>query len=60
MPPDIDPIIMGLIRRLPKSGKRWPANERKLWLGILENTFQLVYTDDGTGDGDDDQQNIAE
>ena len=49
LPPEIDPIIEGLIRRLPKSGNVWPSEERKLWLGILENTFQLVYKDRGVG-----------
>ena len=43
--PAIDPIISGLIRRLPKSGEVWPSRERKLWLEILKSTFQLVYKD---------------
>ena len=43
--PGIDPIVMGLIRRLPKSGEVWPISDRKLWLGILEATFKLVYSD---------------
>lgn len=43
--PKIDPIIMGLIGRLPESGSEWPLDERKLWLGILESTFRLVYKD---------------
>jgi DNA recombination protein RmuC len=31
-PPTIDPIIRGLLARLPKSGDVWPEAERKLWL----------------------------
>ncbi|MBB6485376.1 hypothetical protein [Rhizobium lusitanum] len=47
-PPDIDPIIRGLIDRLPPSGTNWPKSKRKLWLQILENSFDLVYEgDDG-------------
>ena len=45
LPPKLDPIIRGLIDRLPEAGANWPHQERKLWLGILENTFQLVYRD---------------
>jgi hypothetical protein len=30
-PSEIDPIILGLLARLPKSGDLWPAAERKLW-----------------------------
>lgn len=48
---EIDPIINGLIRRLPASGGVWPPAERKLWLEILENTFRLVY-DDGEAEGE--------
>ena len=44
-PPTIDPIIGGLIARLPASGAEWPMSERKLWLQILESSFELVYKD---------------
>ncbi|KQQ60931.1 hypothetical protein ASF69_00350 [Rhizobium sp. Leaf311] len=43
---DIDPIIRGLISRLPASGANWSKSKRKLWLQILENSFDLVYEDD--------------
>ncbi|MBZ9754032.1 winged helix-turn-helix domain-containing protein [Mesorhizobium sp. ESP6-5] len=45
LPPDVDPIIRGLIARLPPSGSIWPSNERELWLNILKSSFQLVYKD---------------
>lgn len=45
IPPKIDPIIQGLIARLPESGAVWAKDQRKLWLGILENSFDLVYKD---------------
>jgi hypothetical protein len=35
--PPIDPIIAGLLARLPKSGEIWPTAERKLWLQLLEH-----------------------
>jgi hypothetical protein len=41
----VDPIIGGLLARLPKSGDVWPEAERKLWLQILENSFKLIYKD---------------
>jgi len=46
-PPDIDPIIRGLLVRLPKSGAVWPEAERKLWLQLLEGSFKLIYKDAG-------------
>ena len=42
---DTDPIIRGLLDRLPNPGDVWPDAERKLWLGILENAFKLIYKD---------------
>jgi len=43
LPPDIDPIIRGLLARLPPSGKVWPKDQRKLWLQLLEGSFDLIY-----------------
>jgi hypothetical protein len=42
-PPKIDPIIQGLLSRLPKSGDVWPEAERKLWLDLLAGSFKLIY-----------------
>jgi hypothetical protein len=42
---DIDPIIRGLLARLPKSGDVWPEAERKLWLELLAGSFKLIYED---------------
>jgi hypothetical protein len=44
-PTDIDPIILGLLKRLPTSGNVWPEAERKLWLQLLEGSFKLIYKD---------------
>jgi hypothetical protein len=44
-PPDIDPIIRGLLVRLPRSGDVWPEAERKLWLDLLSGSFKLIYKD---------------
>ncbi len=44
-PPAIDPIIAGLLKRLPKSGAEWPKAQRKLWLQLLEGSFDLIYLD---------------
>ncbi|MBR0973660.1 hypothetical protein [Bradyrhizobium japonicum] len=43
--PPIDPIIAGLLARLPKSGEIWPETDRKLWLQLLEGSFKLIYKD---------------
>jgi hypothetical protein len=44
-PPVVDPIIAGLLKRLPKSGDVWPEDQRKLWLQLLEGSFKLIYRD---------------
>ena len=44
-PPAVDPIIAGLLKRLPKSGDVWPESERKLWLELLSGSFRLIYKD---------------
>ena len=45
LPPGVDPIIKGLLVRLPKSGDVWPEADRKLWLQLLEGSFKLIYKD---------------
>ena len=44
-PPEIDPIIRGLLVRLPKSGEVWPEAERELWLQLLEGSLRLIHKD---------------
>jgi hypothetical protein len=44
-PPAIDPIIGGLLKRLPKTGDVWPGADRKLWLQLPEGSFKLIYKD---------------
>jgi hypothetical protein len=44
-PPEIDPIIRGLLARLPKVSEVWPKSQRKLWLQLLEGSFELIYRD---------------
>lgn len=46
----VDPIISGLLKRLPKTGDVWPKAQRKLWLQLLEGSFELIYRDDPTDD----------
>ena len=42
---EIDPIIRGLLDRLPSPGDVWPDTERKLWLQLLEGSFKLIHKD---------------
>lgn len=47
LPQGTDPIIAGLLKRLPKVGEVWPDAQRKLWLQLLEGSFKLIYKDEG-------------
>ena len=42
----IDPIIMGLLARLPKVGEGWSEASRDLWLDLMKNSFKLIYRDE--------------
>jgi hypothetical protein len=39
----LDPLIQGLISRLPKIGDEWPVSARAKWLRIAANAFDLIY-----------------
>jgi hypothetical protein len=39
----LDPLIQGLLARLPKSGEEWPVSARAKWLRIAANAFDLIY-----------------
>lgn len=41
----IDPIIKGLLQRLPAPGEVWPQAARKAWLNLLEGSFGIIYQD---------------
>jgi hypothetical protein len=43
LPPGIDPIILGLLARLPKAGEVWPEAQRDLWVELLKGSFKLIY-----------------
>jgi hypothetical protein len=48
-PPGVDPIISGLLARLPKAGTVWPEPERNLWIELLKGSFKLIYKDGPSG-----------
>ena len=48
--PSVDPIIQGLLARLPATGSAWPESERKLWLTLLEGSFKLIYRETSSED----------
>ncbi|MDJ0941917.1 MAG: hypothetical protein QNJ30_00505 [Kiloniellales bacterium] len=51
LPEHLDPVIKGLIDKLPRPGSIWPEKERALWLQILENSFKLVYDEEAEPKG---------
>lgn len=44
-----DPLIEGLVRRLPKPGETFTSVQRKKWIGLAENILEAVF---GTDDED--------
>jgi hypothetical protein len=40
---ELDQLIVGLLRRLPKSGEEWGAEKRARWLQTLAANFDMVY-----------------
>jgi hypothetical protein len=50
MPPNLDPVIAGLLGKLPEPGAPWVKEGRRRWLQTLVNAIDLVYTDDGSGE----------
>jgi hypothetical protein len=39
----VEPLIQGLLQRLPKKGEAWPEAARKEWLAALEVNLKLIY-----------------
>jgi hypothetical protein len=44
--PPLDPILKGLILRIPPAGSVWPMDQRQKWLATAENIFGLVFLDE--------------
>jgi len=45
-----DPLIEGLVRRLPKAGETFTSAQRKKWIGLAENILEAVFgTEDDRG-----------
>jgi hypothetical protein len=44
-PLQLDPIIEGLLERLPPEGDPWPRAKREAWLSILRQVFDLIYVE---------------
>ena len=40
---ELDPLIQGLLARLPKAGDAWGAEKRKRWLQTLEANLEMIY-----------------
>jgi hypothetical protein len=41
--PELDPLVKGLLSRLPKQGSSWSADARKKWLQTLEANLEMIY-----------------
>jgi hypothetical protein len=38
-----DPLILGLLERLPKAGRTWCFEDRVRWLRTADSIFDLIY-----------------
>ncbi len=45
---NLDPILAGLFRRLPKVGEQWAYHKRAAWLRAMASAFELIYGPDVT------------
>jgi hypothetical protein len=54
-----DPLIMGLVARLPKPDTVWPLEERAKWLRTAASIFALVYRTGDDEGGERDQSEIG-
>ena len=43
---DLDPLIQGLLGRLPKTGDKWEMDKRVRWLQTLAANLDMVYSSD--------------
>ena len=38
-----DPIVHGLLQRLPEAGAVWPQAEQANWIAMLQTAFKVLY-----------------
>jgi len=46
----LDPIIEGLLDRLPAPGDEWNRQAREQWLQVLRLAFDLIYLEPDTAE----------
>jgi len=44
-PAELDPIIEGLLLKLPEPGAYWPPQERAAWVALLQGALGVIYKD---------------
>lgn len=45
----LDPLVAGLLRRMPKAGEKWPVSERARWLQTLAMNLSFIHADEADG-----------
>jgi hypothetical protein len=53
-----DPLIIDVLKRLPPPGTVWPEARRKVWLRLIEESFEIVYRG-GPSEADNGQGGVA-
>ncbi len=47
-PPNLDPFILGLLRKLPPADAAWPIQDQAKWLRTAASIFGLMYPAEGS------------
>ena len=58
--PALDPLIQGLLTRLPKAGDGWSKEKRERWLTTLRANLDMIYPLPEDGPNDDSVQGSEE
>lgn len=45
---ELDPIIWGLLDKVPHNGEPWPKTQRTAWLNLLSLTLEMLYPEQTT------------
>lgn len=42
-----DGLILAVLEKIPNTGAAWPKAKRKVWMGLIEQAFELAFSEGG-------------